>query len=103
MPTEVQGQGTVLAPARFLGVDGPRWFVRALLTGPGAVTPADAEPLLAALRDCVVVRGTEAMAVRDPLPLKLPKDMTDAANAAAAERRAGLAAPERGPEITEIR
>ena len=29
-------QGGGAAPARFLGVDGPRWFVRALLTGPAA-------------------------------------------------------------------
>ena len=27
VPTEVPGQGTMLAPARFLGVDGPRWFL----------------------------------------------------------------------------
>jgi hypothetical protein len=110
VPTEVQGQGRALAPARFVGVDGPRWFLRALITGPGATDPALAEPLLEALKSCVVVRGGEAMAVRDPLPLRLPKEVTNAAAASAAEETteasagpAPLPPPERGPEITEIR
>ncbi len=101
----VQGGGA--APARFLGVDGPRWFVRAMITGPAAQDLVAAEPLEAALRDVVVVRGGDAMAVRDPLPLRLPREVTDqaAAQAAAAQAADGdpLALPERGPEITEVR
>ena len=105
VPTEVQGQGRSLAPARFVGIDGPRWFLRALLTGPAATDEAAAGPLLEALRACVVVRGSEAMAVRDPLPLRLPKEVTAAQEAAAADdgTPAPLPPPERGPEITEIR
>jgi hypothetical protein len=106
VPTEVADQGRVLAPARFVGVDGPRWFLRALITGPGATDAALAEPLLDALRQCVVVRGGEAMAVRDPLPLRLPKEVTNAAAASAAGETTEpepLPPPERGPEITEIR
>ena len=96
-----------LAPARFLGVDGPRWFLRALVTGPAATDPAAAAGLESALRDVVVVRGDEAMAVRDPLPLALPHDV--AAQAAAAQEpdeqdeQISLEMPERGPEITETR
>ncbi len=74
VPTEVPGQGLMLAPARFVGVDGPRWFLRALLTGSAAVDAAAAAPLEAALRDVVVVRGPDPMAVRDPLPLRLPAE-----------------------------
>ena len=103
VPTEVAGQGKVLAPARFLGVDGPRWFLRALLTGPAAVEASEAVPMLTALKLCVVVRGTEAMAVRDPLPLRLPKEVTAAAAAGASPTPAPLTPPERGPEITETR
>jgi hypothetical protein len=103
VPTEVPEQGKALAPARFLGVDGPRWFLRALLTGPAATDPAAAEPLLGALKDCVVVRGAEAMAVRDPLPLRLPKEVAAAAAASTDEQPAPLPPPERGPEITEVR
>ena len=103
VPAEIPGQGVGLAPARFVGVDGPRWFLRALLTGPAASEPAAAEPLLAALREVVVVRGSEAMAVRDPLPLRLPKEVTTAAAEAEDGEPMPMAPPERGPEITEIR
>ena len=106
VPAEAPGGGVGLAPARFVGVDGPRWFLRALITGAGATDPAAAAPLLDALKNCVVVRGNEAMAVRDPLPLRLPKEVTAAAEAAAEEsgtQPPPLPPPERGPEITEIR
>lgn len=101
VPTEVPGQGVVLTAARFLGVDGPRWFLRALLTGPAAVEDGAAAPLLGALRLVAVDRGSEAMAVRDPLPLVLPTDAMP--EAPADDEGSPLAMPERGPEITEIR
>lgn len=63
--------------ARFVGVDGPRWFVRAVLTGPAATDEAAAEPLLATLREVIVVRGSEPKPVREPLPLKLPAEMAE--------------------------
>jgi len=108
VPAEAPGGGVALAPARFLGVDGPRWFLRALLTGPAAADPGAAAGLEAALRDLVVVRGDEAMAVRDPLPLHLPREVADQAAAAAAEDgqdddASALEMPQRGPEITETR
>ncbi|MCU1591711.1 MAG: hypothetical protein JWP11_2967 [Frankiales bacterium] len=109
VPTEVPGQGTMLAPARFLGVDGPRWFLRALVTGPAAVDAEKAAGLEGALRDVIVQRGGEAMAVRDPLPLHLPRDVAEQAAVAAQEqaeeeeRATGMPMPERGPEITETR
>ena len=113
VPTQVPEQGVVMAPARFLGVDGPRWFVRALITGAGAQDPARAVELEAAFRDLVVIRGADPMVVRDPLLLRLPKDVADeaaqaaqqqaAAQQGAAQQAAPLPPPERGPEITEIR
>jgi hypothetical protein len=111
VPTEVPGQGRALMPARFLGVDGPRWFLRALLTGPAATEPGADADLLAALRGVVVVRGSDPMAVRDALPLQLPKEVAEAAASSAAtaqqqdgsSRPAAPGVPERGPEITEIR
>ena len=102
VPTEVPGQGIVLAPARFLGVDGPRWFLRGLVTGPAALDPATAAELEQAMRGVVVVRGHEPMAVRDALPLALPAEMA-AAGVEAAQASSGLELPERGPEITETR
>jgi hypothetical protein len=69
---------------RFVGVDGPRWMVRGVFQGPAAVEPAAAAPLVSCLRDLVVNRGPEAKPVREPLMLRLPKEMTDAAAATGA-------------------
>ncbi len=101
-------QGIVMAPARFVGVDGPRWFLRALYTGTAATDSAAAAPLEHAVRAVVVVRGADPMAVRDPLPLRLPPDaqQADAQQAAAEpdnEHDEPLGLAERGPEITETR
>ncbi|OHV40690.1 MULTISPECIES: DUF3710 domain-containing protein [Pseudofrankia] len=74
LPTPVPGQ---LVPGRMIGIDGPRWFVRAVMTGPGALDPSEAPLLEETLRRLVVVRGDDAMPVRDPLPLKLPKEVAD--------------------------
>lgn len=100
----VQGGGA--APARFIGVDGPRWFVRALVTGPAAQNRAVAAPLESALKRVVVVRGGDAMAVRDPLPLTLPPQVAEQAadpQPDAGAQEPDLSMPERGPEITEVR
>ena len=62
----------VRRPARFLGVDGPRWFLRGMITGPADGEPEAAALLESVFRDIVVVRGTGPMAVREQLPLTLP-------------------------------
>jgi hypothetical protein len=61
-------------PVRFLGVDGPRWFLRAVVTGPGATDAARAEPVLTLLRGVVVVRGDVAAPPRELLELRMPDD-----------------------------
>jgi hypothetical protein len=58
--------------ARFVGVDGPRWFLRGMISGPAAESPEAAATLEDAFRAIVVVRGTQPMPVRDQLPLTLP-------------------------------
>lgn len=68
-----------MQPARFVGVDGPRWFLRALVTGPAATDSEQGAVLEDTLRQVVVVRGTEPMPVRDPLPMVLPKDLAEQA------------------------
>jgi hypothetical protein len=67
------GKGTV--PVRFIGVDGPRWFLRALLAGPVATDDAKSSVFEDALRGVVVVRGTDPLPVREPVPLQLPGDL----------------------------
>jgi hypothetical protein len=112
IPTDQPG---VFAPARFVGVDGPRWFLRALVTGP-ATAQGEADPVLAEVfTGIAVVRGSEAMAPRDPIPLRLPRDAAEQLAANGGEglpfataddeepERPTLTMPERGPEITETR
>jgi hypothetical protein len=80
---------------RFVGVDGPRWMVRGVYQGPAAVDPKVAEPLMKCLRGLVVDRGVEAMPVREPLPLRLPREMAEHAKPAESgpDDRANGAAP----------
>jgi hypothetical protein len=72
LPAET-GKGSI--PVRFIGVDGPRWFLRALLAGPVAADPVKAKTFEDAFRRCVVVRGSEPLPVREPVPLRLPDDV----------------------------
>ncbi|WP_433368545.1 DUF3710 domain-containing protein [Actinoplanes sp. CA-142083] len=99
-PREVQGPyGTELtarvttpegpADVRFVGVDGPRWMVRALYQGAAAADPGHEGALGEVLSGLVVIRDAEARPVREALPLRLPKEMHDQAAAAQAEGEQG--------------
>ncbi|MEV6524058.1 DUF3710 domain-containing protein [Longispora sp. NPDC051575] len=77
------------AELRFIGVDGPKWFLRGLFQGKAVTDDAAAEPLVEALRHLVVVRDREARPVREPLPLRLPKEFAEqAAQQQAAQQEA---------------
>jgi hypothetical protein len=87
---------------RFVGFDGPRWFLRAVFSGPAATNPQQALPLETVVTSVVVVRGDDPMAPRDALPLRLPSDVQGMPQAPGEERP--TADPlTRGPEITETR
>ncbi|SMH37949.1 Protein of unknown function [Rathayibacter oskolensis] len=58
--------------ARFVGVDGPRWFLRGVIAGAGAVDEQAAAAVEELFRSIVVVRGTGPMPPRDLIPLKVP-------------------------------
>jgi Protein of unknown function (DUF3710) len=93
---------------RFVGIDGPRWFVRGLFTGPAADGGEQAELLEEVLRDVVVVRGEHPVPPREILELRLPPEARQALEeqAAADEEnrfRGDLNPFERGPEFTETR
>ena len=108
MPSAGPDGRTVFAPASFLGVDGPRWFLRGVLSGRAAIDETAAGPLVDVLRQAVVVRGVEPMAPRELLPLTLPRDVEAPDVAAATDDAEADEAPsldpfERGPEITEVR
>lgn len=58
--------------ARFVGVDGPRWFLRGVIAGEGASSPEAAAKVEDLFRSIVVVRGTTPMPPRDLIPLHMP-------------------------------
>lgn len=87
----------VRRPARFLGVDGPRWFLRGMITGPAAADPDAAALLESVFRDVVVVRGSGPMAVREQLPLTLPPQAAAQVAQQQAARQAGRTGPAAPP------
>jgi hypothetical protein len=104
VPVRAADGSQAVQPARFVGVDGPRWFLRGVITGRPAVEPDTDAELVALFRDIVVVRGSDPMAPRDPIPLSLPAVPDESASEADGPRSQDELQPfERGPEITEIR
>ena len=109
MPARGNDGRTTYSPVRFVGVDGPRWFLRGVLSGRAAVEDSAAEPLMTFLRQAIVVRGSEARAPRELLELTIPQELLQQAeaNAQPVDDKPGsvddLKPFERGPEITEVR
>lgn len=58
--------------ARFIGVDGPRWFLRGVIAGPAVTEAAAYTQMLELFREIVVVRGQSPLPPRELLPLKVP-------------------------------
>jgi hypothetical protein len=91
-------------PIRFLGADGPRWFLRGLISGPAATDNTLAAPLEDVFADVVVVRGEHAAPPRNPLDIRLPDEARQVLEGQMAEQDPDMFNPfERGPEITETR
>jgi hypothetical protein len=65
---------SAMQPSRIVGINGPRWLLRATFLGLPAVQPDEAQLWEDALAAVVVQRGSHAMPVGDPLPLVLPDD-----------------------------
>lgn len=62
--------------ARFVGVDGPRWFLRGVIAGQGAIEADAAATINDVFRSIVVVRGMTPMPPRDLIPLQVPAGAT---------------------------
>jgi Protein of unknown function (DUF3710) len=107
VPAEPNRPESGLRLVRFVGVDGPRWFVRAMFGGPAAEGGAPAMVLEDVLRNIVVVRGEHPVPPREILELRLPPEVRQAFEAQAEEDvnrfRTDLKPFERGPEFTETR
>jgi hypothetical protein len=98
---QAAGESGSLQPARFVGVDGPRWFLRAVFMGKGARDNQAAARLTEIMTSAIVVRGGSAMAPGAPLVMNLPANTnTDKAQPVNVP---DLNPFTRGPEITETR
>ena len=110
VPVQLPDGKSGMQVVRFVGVDGPRWFLRGVISGQGAVQPQAGVLLEQIFRDTVVVRGAAPMAPRDPIVLKLPSDaqmVPEGVQQDSAEEGSrfagGIDKLQRGPEITEVR
>lgn len=98
LPMTLADGRTSYRPARFIGIDGRRWFLRAILSGPAASDTEASRRFDAILSRVVVVRGGEAMAPQEQIPLSLPGQRPGVVPADGD----GIDPLARGPEITEI-
>ncbi|WP_462417407.1 DUF3710 domain-containing protein [Kytococcus sp. Marseille-QA3725] len=87
------GQGKArTAPVRFVGVDGPRWFLRAVISGPAAVDREKAGLMYALIKATVVHRDDVPREPRSLLPLHLPSESPeDGSMGARSQPRGGSA------------
>src|SRR5699024_6268087 len=74
-------------PARFLGIDGPRWMIRAMIMGKAALKKSESALLYDILKDTVIDRGDRPLPARQMLELTPPENVLAAMREAAARRR----------------
>lgn len=96
-----------MTTVRFVGVDGPRWFLRGVLSGV-SIIGADDHDLIEIFRSTVVVRGGDPMAPREQIPLTMPDTSSPGPGGVEeppgdSSRARDLSPFDRGPEITEVR
>lgn len=73
IPVAAPGQPASTRLARFIGVDGPRWFLRGVIAGNAATSRDAAADIEDVFRGVVVVRGNTPMPPRDLIPLHVPQ------------------------------
>jgi len=70
--TVVEDGQRLLRESRFIGVDGPRWFLRGVMTGPDLAHPPRYQSLIELFRSVGVSRGETPLPPGDLLPLSIP-------------------------------
>jgi hypothetical protein len=65
--------GTAVQPSRIVGINGPRWLLRATFLGKPAVEVDGVDDWEDAVTKVAVRRGAQAMPVGEPLPVTLPE------------------------------
>jgi Protein of unknown function (DUF3710) len=77
IPVSQPGAAPSMRLARFIGVDGPRWFLRGVIGGEGLADAEAAAKVEELFRSIVVVRGSTPMPPRDLIPLHMPPSSID--------------------------
>ncbi|MGB3413095.1 MAG: DUF3710 domain-containing protein [Microbacteriaceae bacterium] len=72
IPVQTPDATVVKQQVRFLGVDGPRWFLRGVVSGKAVTDQAAWNEISTVFRSTIVVRSSTPMPPKDLLPLKLP-------------------------------
>lgn len=73
-PATAPDGSAAVQPARFIGIEGPRWVVRATILGAAGLESTNEGVFMEVLRDLRVRRGDEPRILRESLPLTLPPD-----------------------------
>lgn len=102
IPASLPDGGRGFRVARFVGIDGPRWFLRGVFSGDAAVKQQAAAEFEELFRSIVVDRGQQPIAPRDLLPLRIPENAVSRHADEEQDGKADLPVPSRGPEITQI-
>ena len=106
VPISAEGESPEIQPVRFLGFDGPRWFLRGVISGPAASDRALGAAFNALFADVVVVRGDYPAPPREQLEIRLPEEARQALEEQMEAEHPDWVLPDpftRGPEITETR
>lgn len=101
MPGRAPDGRVAFQPARFVGIDGPRWFLRVVVNGPAATDEKQLRAVLSVLRRTVVSRGDEPRPPREVLTLTPPRGFEEAM-AKEAEARKARAQKERAAELARV-
>jgi len=67
-----QGRAIAARHLKFVGVDGPRWFLRVVVSGAALADPAASGAVDDVIRGLVINRGETPMPPRELLPLVMP-------------------------------
>jgi hypothetical protein len=107
VPAEIREQGFAWQAVRFLGVDGPRWFLQGVVSGAAIENEEQWQVLEDVFRNVIVVRGDQPMPPREPLELTMPAGGQDPGGQDGGDGDDDGGPDfnpfERGPEITEVR
>jgi len=72
LEAEIVAPGESPRKIRFLGVDGPRWFLRGSITGDALEDPAESAEIEELFRGLVIHRGGLPMPPKEPLEIVVP-------------------------------